>query len=229
MNTPRTDYLDRAALAQGLAIRVAGELTTALTWQKRALLAVPGGTTPGLFLEALSRTELEWDRVDVILTDERWVPVDSPRSNFRLLRTTLLKNRAASAHAISLYREAESPEDRLDEIEAEVRQLLPIDVCVLGMGADGHTASLFPQGDRLGEALAEDGTRAVLPLRAPGADEPRITLTAPVLRGARHIHLLIAGAEKVRTLEEALRPGPWVEAPVRAALGAAGCDVHYAP
>ncbi len=225
----RNDYPDRAALARGLADRVTGELKSALAQRDRALLAVPGGTTPGPFLEALSHAELDWEHVDVILTDERWVPVDSPRSNFRLLRTTLLQNRAANAHTVPLYRDAPHPEARLDEIDTEIRRLLPIDVCVLGMGTDGHTASLFPNADRLDEALDEACPSAVLPLRAPGADEPRITLTAPVLRAARHIHLLIAGAGKAHTLDGALQAGPWAEAPVRAALSAPGVDVHYAP
>ncbi len=228
MTVQRTDYSDRSVLAEGLAHRVAEELAAVLNQQPRATLAVPGGTTPGAFLAVLSHADLDWSRIDVVLTDERWVPTDSPRSNFGLLQRTLLQHRAAVAEALALYREAERPEDVLDELETDVRRRMPVDVCVLGMGVDGHTASLFPGADRLEEALSEQCPYAVLPIRAPGAEEPRITLTAPVLRDARHIHLLIAGEEKELALARALQPGPHTEAPVRVVLHGTATRVHYA-
>jgi 6-phosphogluconolactonase len=110
--------------------------------------------------------------VQVLLNDERWVPEDSPRSNTRLLRERLLVGRAA-ANLVALHLDAPEPEDRWTGIAPH----LPISVLLLGMGADMHTASLFPGADRLEEALAP-GAPAVMALRAPGAPEPRITLTA---------------------------------------------------
>lgn len=221
-------YSDREALALDLAEIVARELGDAIAARGRATLAVPGGTTPGPFLAGLSLQRIDWDRVTVMLTDERFVPETSERSNTRLLRETLLRNAAATACLVPFYSEADAPEDVLDRLLGDVVAALPLDVCVLGMGADMHTASLFPGADRLEEALSP-GADALVPMRAPGAPEPRMTLTAPVLRGAGSLHLLITGADKKRALETALSDGPVSEAPVRAILsGPTPVTVHYA-
>jgi 6-phosphogluconolactonase len=193
------------------------------------MLVAPGGTTPQDFLQRLSIADLDWSRVDVTLSDERWVPPSSSRSNFGMLQRTLLVNRAAAARAVSLYRETQRPEAALDEIEADLRELLPIDVCVLGMGADGHTASLFPGADRLQEALSDTSPHLALPMRLPDTVEPRITLTANVLRNARHRHLMITGEEKKSALDTALQPGAYADAPVRVVLHGVTTQVHYAP
>jgi 6-phosphogluconolactonase len=225
----RTDYPTREAQAEGLAALVADQLSESLAGRERAALALSGGNTPGRFMDVLSQADLDWSRVDVTLSDERWVPHASDRSNFGLLRRAFLKNRAKAATAVSLYRPVPAPEDALDEIEAAISPLLPLDVCVLGMGADGHTASLFPDGDRLAEALSETCPDIVLSMRAPAAPEPRITLTAPVFTRSRHIHLLLTGKTKDEALTVALRPGSAAEAPVRIVLGLATTHVHYAP
>ena len=229
MTSRRTDYPTREAQAEELAALVAEQLSAALAERERAALALSGGDTPGPFMEVLSQADLDWSRVDVTLSDERWVPAASERSNFGLLGRAFLKNRAEAATAVPLYRPVPVPEDALDEIERAVTALLPLDVCVLGMGGDCHTASLFPGGDRLAEALSEDCPHAVLPMRAPAATEPRITLTAPVLAASRHIHLLLAGKSKNDALAVALGSGPAAEAPVRIILGLPATHVHYAP
>jgi 6-phosphogluconolactonase len=218
------EYPDRELLMLGLADQIAGELRQALATQERATLAVPGGTTPGPVFDMLSGVDLHWDRIDVLLTDERWVPESSPRSNTRLLRERLLVGKAASAHLVPLVNDAPSPEAALAELGAGVAAVLPVAVLVLGMGADMHTASLFPGADRLADALAADAP-PLLPMRAPGAPEPRMTLTAPVLRGAMQIHLLITGTDK-RAALEAARHLPPAEAPVAAILHDA--TVHWA-
>lgn len=221
-------FADRAALMQDLAATVARELAAAVDAKGSATLAVPGGTTPGPFLTALSKADLDWSKVRVMLTDERFVPESSDRSNTRLLRGTLLQNSAAAATLVPFYREADTPEDVLDELGSAITTALPLDVCVLGMGADMHTASLFPGADRLHEALA-DNAPVLLPMRAPGAPEPRLTLTAPVLRAAGSIHILIAGADKKAALETAQTIGPAAEAPIRVILSApTRVTIHYA-
>ncbi|MCP5088681.1 MAG: 6-phosphogluconolactonase [Rhodobacteraceae bacterium] len=222
------EYKDTAAQAMALAAIVTGQLANALATHGKATLAVPGGTTPGAFLKALSRAEIDWANVNVLLTDERFVPESSERSNTRLLRETLLQGPAAAATLVPLYENAPRPEDVLDNLSRGIRQVLPLDICVLGMGADMHTASLFPGADRLTEALDPECSDVLLPMRANGAPEPRLTLTAPVLTTAKHLHLLITGPEKLAALKLAERPGLVYEAPVRAILTApASVTVHY--
>ncbi|WP_328805897.1 6-phosphogluconolactonase [Salipiger abyssi] len=217
-------YPDREMLAMDLANQIAGELRAALGHQERAALAVPGGTSPGPVFDVLCAADLDWSRVDVLLTDERWVPESSERSNTKLLRERLLIERAAAARYLPLYADAERPEDAMDDLCAAIEPALPLAAVLLGMGADLHTASIFPGADRLKDALDEDAP-ILLPMRAPGAPEPRITLSAPVLDGALKKHVLIFGQEKRDALENA-RGMPPAEAPVNAVLDEA--TVHWA-
>ena len=217
-------YPDRDMMFLALADRLASELRRALHRRERALFVVPGGTTPGPVFDILCDVDLEWDRVDILPSDERWVAGDDPRSNAGLLRARLLQGRAAAARLIPLHAATDTPEEALDELTETVAALLPIDVALLGMGADLHTASLFPEGDRLEEALASDAP-LLLPMRAPAAPEPRITLTLPVLKDAMALHILITGTEKREALE--LASGLDTRAaPVTALLGEA--QVHWA-
>lgn len=218
------EYPDRDLMLMDVADTLAGELRNALDRSERASFCVPGGTTPGPIFDVLSAVHLEWDRVDVMLNDERWVPETSDRSNTALLRNRLLVGPAEAANLIPLYAPVERAEDAMAQLEAGITPCLPLSVLLLGMGADMHTASLFPGADRLEEALSHDAP-VLLPMRAPGAAEPRITLSARVLRGAMAKHIVIMGEEK-RAALHAARKLPALEAPVAAVL--AGATVHWA-
>lgn len=211
------EYKTKAALFEGLANSVIEDLEPALADGGNATLAVPGGTTPKPFFVQVRTAPIAWSRVRVLLTDERFVPETSPRSNTKLVRGNLLKDRAAAARLVPFYKDADTPEDALSTIARSVAAALPITSCVLGMGTDMHTASLFPGADNLAAAFADDAPD-VLAMRAPGAEEPRLTLSARVLRDARAIHILIVGADKRKALEAACEPGPVADAPVRAVL-----------
>ena len=217
-------YPDRELMMLSLADKIAGQLGEFLRRDGHATFCVPGGTTPGPIFDTLSGVDLDWANVAVVLNDERWVPEDSDRSNTKLVRQRLIRGRAAQARLIPLYAPAETPEMMLDALSDGLRPHLPISVLLLGMGTDMHTASLFPGADRLEEALSPQAP-ILLPMRADAAGEPRITLTAPVLKAAFNIHILIAGPEKRAAVERAQHLSP-KEAPVRAVLDNA--TVHWA-
>lgn len=217
------DYPDAEMMMMDLADTLASELKNCLLVHDHASFAVPGGTTPGPIFDGLSAVDLDWPRVHVMLTDERWVPESSNRSNTRLLRERLLVDRAASATYVPLYADAPTPEEKLPELAAALAPELPISVMLLGMGADMHTASIFPGADQLDHAL--NGDDLLVAMRAPGAPEPRITLSAKVLKSAMSRHIVIVGGEKREALEKA-RHLPPHEAPIAAVLS--GSIIHWA-
>ena len=218
------EYPDREMLAINLANILAGELKATLLSHDTASIAVPGGTTPAPIFDALCAAPLEWDRVLVLPTDERWVAADDVRSNARLIREHLLVGRAAEARFLSLHGKGAHPEDDLDAIAAQIEPALPLSVLLLGMGTDCHVASLFPGTSGLAAALAANAPTlaAMSPADQP---EPRITLTAPVLDGALKKHLAILGTDKREALERAQALSP-EEAPVLAVL--TEMTVHWA-
>jgi len=209
-----------------LANVLAAELNAILHTKDRVTLVVPGGTTPGPVFDILSGVRLDWPRVDIMLTDERWVPEDSPRSNTRLVRERLLVDCAAKARFIPLYAPTDTPEEALPDLSKAIGPLLPIDILVLGMGLDMHTASLFPGADNLEQAMADDAP-ILLPMRAKGAGEPRVTLTAPVLKGAMSTHVVYVGKPKNKALKKALRINDPLQAPISAFLK--GATAHWTP
>lgn len=217
-------YPDRDMMMFALADQLASDLNTALRQNDRASFSVPGGTSPGPVFDLLSGLTLEWDRITVFPSDERWVPEDDLRSNARLIRQRLLVNRAKAATFVPLYADTAEPEAGVERLATALSPHLPISVLLLGMGEDMHTASLFPGADRLAEALSPDAP-IVLPMRAEAAGEPRVTLSARVLADAMAIHILITGKEKRAALERAATLPPDV-APVRAVM--ANATVHWA-
>jgi len=219
------EYPDSELMMFDLADVLASELSAALRQNERATFCVPGGTTPGPIFDVLSAVNLDWSRVTVLPSDERWLPETNERSNARLIRNRLLTGKAAAATFQPLYEPTDLPEDAVDDLGAAVGRLLPISVLLLGMGADMHTASLFPDGDRLATALDPEAP-VIVPMRAPGAGEPRVTLSAPVLADAMSIHILITGRIKRAALDSAMSL-PATSAPVRAVLDEA--TVHWAP
>lgn len=219
-------YPDSEMMAMDLADILAAELNGILNTKERVTLVVPGGTTPGPIFDILSGVRLEWSRVNILLTDERWVPEDDPRSNTRLVKEHLLVDRAAEATFIPLYAPTKTPEEALPDLSKAIGPLLPIDVLVLGMGLDMHTASLFPGADNLEAAMADDAP-ILMPMRAKGAGEPRVTLTAPVLKGAMSTHVVYTGKAKNKALKKALKMNDPLQAPISAFLK--GATAHWTP
>lgn len=195
------------SLAKELAEEVATRLDRAIAKKSNAWLAVSGGSTPKRLFGELSTKTLSWEKVKVTLVDERWVDEDNARSNAAMVKQLLLKNNAAPAQFVPLY----SPGVEAIDIENAITMLqkpLPsfergIDVMLLGMGEDGHTASLFPHADQLKEATNLNSNRKLMAINAPGADEPRITMTLPMISKSNFLALHIEGQKKLEVLDKA--------------------------
>ena len=185
---------------------------------------MPGGTTPGPIFDLLCNADIDWARVDIMLSDERWVPDTSHRSNTKLLRERLMVRKASSSRFIPLYLPAKRPEDVIDQLRTDCNFALPIDILLLGMGIDMHTASLFPGADRLSDAFSLNAP-LLLPMRADGASEPRVTLTARVLNKASQKHLVIFGKQKRRAFDKS-KTLSCQEAPIKAVID--DLTVHWA-
>jgi 6-phosphogluconolactonase len=199
-------FESRGSLSSALATDVANVLQHHVRVKGSACLAVSGGSTPKLFFETLSRFDVPWSRITVTLVDERQVPETNPRSNARLVRENLLQNSAAGAEFVPLF---ENP---------DAENIGTLDVVVLGMGNDGHTASFYPGGDNLGEALNPKTGKRIVKMSAPAADESRLTFTLHALLDASLLCLHIEGQEKRDVLNQALAEGPVEAMPVRAVL-----------
>lgn len=201
-------FATRGALAGALAEKVAACLAEGLAARGEAVLAISGGSTPTLFFEALSHRAIDWKNVRVTLVDERLVPPSSERSNHGLALRHLLKDEAAAAAFVPLYNAAATPEAAADHAARSIDALpKPFDAVILGMGNDGHTASFFPGGTTLEEASSVDATASVMAIEAPGAGEPRLTLTMPLIAEARFLALHMEGAEKRDVLQKAVDGG----------------------
>ena len=218
MSPIRRTFGDKDELALALADAVAGNLRAGIAARGEAALAVSGGSTPARFFQALSRrVDVEWSKVTVTLVDERWVDEGSERSNARLVKANLLQGPAAAAAFVPLWQGGAEPDATgIAKANAAISAIPVLDAAILGMGNDGHTASFFPGGDTLDEALTAAGP--VLAIRAPGAGEPRVTLTLRRLLAADALYLHIEGNEKAEVLDKALGEGEIADMPVRAVL-----------
>ncbi|WP_280547897.1 6-phosphogluconolactonase [Halomonas sp. 11-S5] len=207
----------RHQLARQLAEAVAEALRADLARQDNALLVVSGGSTPVPFFAALAACELPWARVQVTLADERWVAEDADDSNARLVRAHLLQGPAAAATFVPLTTADATPEQGAEAVAERIAGLAwPASVVILGMGGDGHTASLFPDSRELDLALATDA--AAVAVRTPSQPQPRITLSAGRLHRARRHVLHITGGDKRAVLARALTGDDVRELPIRAFL-----------
>jgi 6-phosphogluconolactonase len=220
------EYEDREALGDDLARHLAKALESELGEKQAATLALSGGRSPVRFLERLSKHELEWVRVNVTLVDERWLPPSNIRSNARLVETHLLRNFASAASFTPLYTGDQTPEQGLARARASFSKLpTPLSVVVLGMGEDGHTASLFSDAD-LTTAIDPPHGEMVAAIRSNSASEPRITLTVPTIVGAKSIVLHMEGYTKRRMFDLATEQYPLRIYPIRAVLERVSTPIH---
>jgi 6-phosphogluconolactonase len=214
-------------LADSLAARVGEALQAGIAARGKATLAVSGGSTPKRFFQVLSGQKVDWSKVMVTLVDERYVDADNPRSNHLLVAENLLQGEAQKAQFLPLYHAGGSAEDAARIATTKMgTHGQPFDVVILGMGTDGHTASFFPGGNHLKEALRRDRPRGVMTMEAEGAGETRLTFSFSSLQDARLLILHIEGDAKKTVLAKAQADGDETDMPIRAVLRRASSPLH---
>lgn len=197
-------FASRDTLAAALATRLAEILQRAIAQGGTASLVVPGGTTPVAVFDLLARRDLAWENIHVIPCDERWVTPDHADSNEGLIRRHLLTGKASAARLLALYRPLPTPDDALPDVTRALNAIQrPFDAVFLGMGEDGHLASLFPGRPETAAGLALDADRDVMTLQEPAKGHPRIGLTLRALTDAKHIILAVTGEQKRVVLAQA--------------------------
>ncbi|HEV7431795.1 MAG TPA: 6-phosphogluconolactonase [Steroidobacteraceae bacterium] len=223
---------DRVSQAAHLAAAIATRLTRALERRPVASLVVSGGSTPYLMYAQLAELKLDWPRVQITLADERWVPIDDADSNERQVRASLLRHGAALARFIGLKSNASQPEEAAAAAWAAVGAMpRPVDVVVLGMGEDGHMASLIPGAPELAAGLDERAAPACIAVQPTTAPHARLSLNLAALLQSRKIYVQTIGALKKRVYEKARAAGPAQDMPIRAILrqNTVPVDVYWCP
>ncbi len=230
-------FEDRNSLFNALALACERHLAKALTEKSAASFMVSGGNTPAPLYQALSQCDLDWSNIHVALVDERWVNKEHEASNEALIYRSLLINKATQAPFTGMKTEAETASAGCAETETNYRQLpKPFTLSILGMGSDGHTASLFPHAQGLNEALAEDSELLTAAITAQqsevtGPNTERLTLTLNGLLNSKRLIILLTGEEKLGVFRQALADGDIADMPVRAVLrqNKVPVELYWAP
>jgi 6-phosphogluconolactonase len=225
-------FPDMHALVRALSGEIQVDLMEALSAREAASIVVSGGSTPGVLFDELCKENIEWNRVWITLADERWVDVAQETSNEKFVRARLLKEKAVAARFVGLKNPAPTPEAGAEWAwRALTRMPRPYDVVLLGMGTDGHIASLFPGSLGLARALDSSVAPACLAMNALAAPHARISQNLAALLDSRRIVLLISGEEKWAVYQRAKTPGSASELPVRSILHqqVTPIDIYWAP
>ncbi|MCX4027530.1 6-phosphogluconolactonase [Endozoicomonas sp. SM1973] len=219
LNNKLANFDNAEQLTTALATDITKQLTKSIAEKGLATLVLSGGRTPIPLFKQLANTDIEWEKVYITLADERWVSPDDEASNERLIRQHLLQHQASKANFTGL----KNHHDLATAGETECNNLIgklpyPFDVVVLGMGNDGHTASLFPESTRLAEGLDPSNPNHCLAITPMHALHERMSLTFASLKQAKQIILHLCGTDKLNTLQTACEDGPIEDMPIRAFL-----------
>lgn len=204
MTTPKVKYFEHnAKLIEDLAARIIDSLESGIKENGSASLVVSGGSTPKTLFALLSKQEIDWSKVSITLADERCVPQADEASNARLLRENLLQNKAAAAIFIPLFEDQQSPEEAAIDSSKKLANIKTYDALILGMGQDGHTASLFPKATNLSDALDDsaDNCLAIEPVTNPIT---RITQSKQKLLNSKFIVFHLVGKDKIDILNDVM-------------------------
>ena len=228
MSLNKQTFDSNAELVTEFAEKIKNILTGAIADKGRASLVVSGGRTPLPLFKALSESDVDWSKVDITLADERWVDVDDDASNEKLVRENLLVNHAAAANFIGLKTRHSDASEAEDEVTSRLEAIKgKFDVLILGMGEDGHTASLFPCSEEIENGLTTKQTcLAVQPTTAPNQ---RMSLSLNALLNSENVFLHLTGESKKTVLEEAEQGDDEKAMPIRAILQNTDVTLMWAP
>ena len=217
-------------LNRSFARRISQMLNAGIEEAGRASLVVSGGRTPAALFETLSKTNVDWSKVDISLADERWVDVEDDASNEKMLRSTLLKNNASAANFIGLKTSHSDATDAVEQCTSNLAQIhMPFDVLILGMGEDGHTASLFPCSAEVNQGLDLESGNTYIAVQPKTAPNQRMSLTLPALLNSKHIFLHLTGESKKQALEQAVAGEDEAATPILAVINNATVELMWAP
>ena len=206
-------------LVAELAAKIGQSLLKSIAAHGRASLAVSGGSTPKSLFKQLSAVDIPWQDVVITLVDERWVAPSDPASNEQLVRQYLLQDRAAAATFIGLKNSSPTATQGEAQCEQELRKIpQPFTVLILGMGNDGHTASLFPGSAQLAAATDMNSGKTCMAVTPADAPHERMTLTLPAILNTEEIILHLTGSAKKEVLAKAQEAGPAEDMPIRFVL-----------
>ena len=211
-------YSEQKTLIEALSEQILEELQSAIDEKGEASLLVSGGSTPKPLFEQLSKTLFAWEKVSVGLCDERWVASSLEESNAHLVKKYLLQKEAAKATFVGMYEEGSDIYTAQKVCSQKMQKLAPFDVVILGMGSDAHTASLFPDNERLEEAFDLKNPNLCIAIEPETAPFLRMSLTLHAILSAQNIYIHFEGQEKIGVYEEAIAGEDIYKMPIRSVL-----------
>lgn len=221
-------FSDSNTLNEKLSSQLQLILSEAVHLRGHAYLVVSGGKTPVDLFQLLAKTPFLWEKVTILLADERCVSLQDEARNERMVKEYLIQDEAKNAQWLSLYDDKDNSLARRQALEGQIAALPTFDAVILGLGEDGHTASLFPCSEELSLAL-DDKAPALLVINPKTAPHQRISLSKKRLLNSRAIFLHIIGDKKRDVLDRAKVSHDPLHLPICAFLTASHLQVMYAP
>lgn len=227
MNNQLHQFNNSQELTNTLCAQTIQYLRDAIETKGEASLLVSGGNTPKLLFDKLSLQDIQWNKVTIAPCDERWVEPNNENSNENLIKTHLLQNKASAANFIGMYH-TEDIQNAQMLCSKSYQELMPFDVIILGMGEDGHTASLFPHNSKLKEAFDTASKNLTVCMKPQTAPYQRMSLNLKAILSASHIVLHIEGKKKFEVYLEALNSNDSAKMPISAVLNSdKTIEVYY--
>ena len=220
-------FKEQEDLIEALTQSIVKNLQEAIDKNGKASLLVSGGSTPRPLFKKLRKVALAWEKITVGLCDERWVSSTHQDSNEQFIKTTLLQEEASRATFVGMYQEGLEAKEAEDLCAKQMNaSFFPFDVLVLGMGGDAHTASLFPNNERLEEAYDMSSDALCIAIEPTTAPHTRMSLNLKAILSASHLYLHFEGEEKHAVYNEAISGEDRFTMPIRSVLNQDSKDIE---